>query len=315
MTTFFIDLWQDLREKRLWPVAVGLLAATAAIPLLLFKPASDAAPSTPTTTNAGPREALPVVSVETGPSRGSNLATFKEKNPFKPMKDLAKEADAAQSDSGTSNAAASGSAASGGSGTGSGSTGSGSSDSGSGSTSTPPGFDPSGPRVQWFRYAADFQFGVPGKEKTYNKADTFTLLPSKTKPVVVYMGVTDDHKHAQFFVSDEGFTAGGEGSCNKGSSCRFITLSLADTDDEMTFTSLDGELTYNLKLTDIQRENLSTGKTTGDTSGDPAGKKLGKSLAAGAGDVVDAAGSAGAAAEPLLPGVPVSGGAVARESK
>ncbi len=27
MTTFFIDLWQDLREKRLWPVAVPGVAA------------------------------------------------------------------------------------------------------------------------------------------------------------------------------------------------------------------------------------------------------------------------------------------------
>ena len=27
MTTFFLDLWHDLREKRLWPVAAGLAVA------------------------------------------------------------------------------------------------------------------------------------------------------------------------------------------------------------------------------------------------------------------------------------------------
>ena len=53
MTTFFIDLWHDLREKRLWPVAVGLLAAIVAVPAILFKPASDAAPPVNVTPNTG----------------------------------------------------------------------------------------------------------------------------------------------------------------------------------------------------------------------------------------------------------------------
>ena len=66
MTTFFIDLWQDLREKRLWPVAVGLLAAIVAVPVILFKPASDAAPpSIAAAQKAGAAPTLPVVTVGT----------------------------------------------------------------------------------------------------------------------------------------------------------------------------------------------------------------------------------------------------------
>ena len=29
MNAFFLDLWHDLKQKRLWPVAVALLAAIA----------------------------------------------------------------------------------------------------------------------------------------------------------------------------------------------------------------------------------------------------------------------------------------------
>ena len=44
MKAFALDLWHDLREKRLWPVAVLLLAALVAVPVLLAKPADDPGP-------------------------------------------------------------------------------------------------------------------------------------------------------------------------------------------------------------------------------------------------------------------------------
>ena len=44
MKVFALDLWQDLREKRLWPVALLLLAALVAVPVLLAKPAEDPGP-------------------------------------------------------------------------------------------------------------------------------------------------------------------------------------------------------------------------------------------------------------------------------
>src|SRR4051794_2016670 len=125
MTTFFIDLWHDLREKRLWPVAVGLLAAIVAVPVILFKPASDAAPPAATTPKTGAANTLPVVAVESGPTVGSKLEAFDEKNPFKPMRDLAKDPASDTSDGGGSGDATpggSGSAGGAGGGSGSGST-------------------------------------------------------------------------------------------------------------------------------------------------------------------------------------------------
>ena len=65
MTTFFLDLWQDLREKRLWPVAAGLAVAIVALPVALVKPASSPSPS-----SAPPSEPqaakLPAVSLDQG---------------------------------------------------------------------------------------------------------------------------------------------------------------------------------------------------------------------------------------------------------
>ncbi|HEX8051982.1 MAG TPA: hypothetical protein VF517_03255, partial [Thermoleophilaceae bacterium] len=80
MTTFLLDIWHDLREKRLWPVAVALLAAIVAIPAVLIKPAEtpqvDAAPPSATTA------ALPTVASDPSIVDGSNLDAFDIKDPF-----------------------------------------------------------------------------------------------------------------------------------------------------------------------------------------------------------------------------------------
>ena len=45
MKIFMLDLWSDLREKRLWLVAVVLLLGLVAVPVILAKPAEE--PSAP----------------------------------------------------------------------------------------------------------------------------------------------------------------------------------------------------------------------------------------------------------------------------
>ena len=45
MKIFLLDLWHDLREKRLAPVAVVLLLGLVAVPVLLAKPAEDPGPA------------------------------------------------------------------------------------------------------------------------------------------------------------------------------------------------------------------------------------------------------------------------------
>jgi hypothetical protein len=316
MTTFFVDLWHDLREKRLWPVAVGLLAAIVAIPVVLFKPAS--APSTPAAVvpPKSATETLPVVAVDAGPTEGSRLEAFNQKNPFKPMKDLAKQAPTANPSSSSSSSSGGSSSSSAGMSSGSSSS-SGTSSSSGGSSSggstttggTTPSTTPSAPSVQWFHYTADFSFGAPGATKKFKSAASFTLLPDNQHPTIVFIGVADNHKSAVFFISDPAFTGAGEGKCNaNGAACRFITLDLTDSGNEENFASADGSLSYDLKLLAIHKENLST-----DSSGNPkpAPKSNGKTLeATGAG-----VSAATQTSEGVLPSLIAGGPGFARSQK
>src|SRR4051812_6232512 len=164
MSTLFLDLIQDLREKRLWPIAVALLAATAAGPLVLSKPASSH-PVTDTATGAttGP-QGLPVVNVSTGSGDPSKLNEFAEKNPFKPMSALKKDASAGAATPG------SGSSGSGGGGAGSPGTAGGSGGSGGGGGAT--GGTPSGggggtvdTSRKFYAFHVNVQFGPRGHAK------------------------------------------------------------------------------------------------------------------------------------------------------
>jgi hypothetical protein len=313
MTSFFIDVWHDLREKRLWPAAVALLAAIVAVPVVLFKPASDAAPPTTATPHGKPGPTLPVVHVDGGPLMGSHLEAFSasEKNPFKPMKDLAKTSG---SSAGAAPSSPAGGGASGGS-TPSGASGGGPAGSagGSGSAGSTGGTPSSGgstsaptSTTKWFHYVADFSFGKSGeKAETFKAKAAYTLLPDEKTPVVVFLGLSADHKTALFFIDDPAFDAQGEGDCIGTKTCQFVTLSLSETGDEETFSSLDGSTSYDLKLLDIRRESLGTGTqpTTPTTSKKPNGK-----AAADAGAGVAAA--ANTTSEAALPAVFVDGAGV-----
>jgi hypothetical protein len=255
MTTFFIDLWQDLREKRLWPIAVGLLAATAAVPALLFKPASPPAPQPPLpTASQGPR--LPVVSVDSGPVEGSDLAQFSSKNPFIPLSALQAQGGAPSASQTSASPAASPTVPPAGAGSSTPSVSqsqAGTSGGGSG-TSTPSGTPtPSGTStVRWFHYTADVKFGVSGKLKTLKGISSLKILPNSKQPVVVFMGVTTDGARALFFVADPTYTASGKGICNvSGYACRFVTLTSSRNSE--TFRSIDGKTTYKLQLLKINQ--------------------------------------------------------------
>jgi hypothetical protein len=79
MTTILKDILTDLREKRLWPLALILLAALVAVPLLLAKGQSRQVAANPApTVPAAP--GLPVVSAQTTPAH-SHL-TGPARDPF-----------------------------------------------------------------------------------------------------------------------------------------------------------------------------------------------------------------------------------------
>ena len=283
--TFFLDLWHDLRDKRLWPVAVGLLAAAVAIPVIMLKPAG--APTAPpvVASNSDQAETLPAVNVDIAPTHGSKLETFSTRNPFKPLSDLQKEDTPAAettgstgSDSGSGDSTG-GSSSSGGSSLGGGSSAPSGDSSGGTSPTTPTTPSNGGGGLKWYRYSVDVKFGTPDAFKTLKAVPRLGALPDENTPAVVFMGVTDDGAHAVFYVSDGSLTADGEGACSDEKNCKIVTLGLDGGSDEETFTSSDGSVEYDLQLLKIHRESMDApqgaAKQAEPTSDAPSAKKIG----------------------------------------
>jgi len=248
-----------------------------------------------------------VVHVDGGPLMGSHLEAFSasEKNPFKPMKDLAKttpDTSGAASTTPAGGGSAGGSTSSAG-----GSGGAGSGGGTSGSTGSTGGGTPSGgttshttKTTEWFHYVADFTFGKTGeKPQTFKAKASYTLLPDEKTPVVVFLGLSDDHKTALFFLTDPGYDAQGEGKCLGTGTCQFVTLSLSDSGDEENYSAKDGSTSYDLQLLDIRRENLGSGSQPA-TPSTPSTPKNGKAAAAAGAGVATAANIASEAALPAV---------------
>src|SRR3954467_1561064 len=122
MQVFLLDLWQDLREKRLAPVAVVLLLGLVAVPVLLAKPAKTPGPAPVVAAPKKDPDAAKLAAltkVKLGDEqigKGSTLGVFDPDNPFHVPKSRLKKEDA----TGTSTGPGSGTTTSGGTGTGSG---------------------------------------------------------------------------------------------------------------------------------------------------------------------------------------------------
>jgi hypothetical protein len=299
MQSFLLDLWSDLRAKRLWPVAALLAIAIAAIPFTLVKkqqPAPSPSPATSSTQGQTQTVKLPSVSLDTTAGEvPSKLQSFDTKrNPFKPLRDISKAASTSDTtktvDLGASPKSSSSSSSSSSSGSGSSSSSSGGSSSSSGGSGSSSGGSSSGtgsstgsvvgPQVTYYTYRADISFGKPGHEKTIKSVEKFSFLGDAKAPAAVYMGITDDTKYAVFAIDIAGFGVAGEGTCKPADdNCQFVYLGVGDSVNETTITSLDGSETYNLKLLKIKRVTLDP-KTVESTplSNDtaPTGKSSGK---------------------------------------
>jgi hypothetical protein len=279
MHNFLLDLWHDLREKRLWPVAVLLVGALVAVPFVLLEKGQPApATPAPTATQGQPAaDKVPTITLdEVAAKAPSNLTEFakSQRNPFIPLKDLpAKDPGEGVTISRGTPEKASGTGTGSGSDTGSKpATGTGGTGGGAGSYV--------GPKTTYFAYKADIRFGAPGKEKTMKQVDAFTLLGDEKDPAAMFMGITDDHAYAVFAVDTTRYESNGEHECKPSEDrCEFVYLKIDADANETTLTSLDGLTTYNLELLAIKRvvleksdvENVPTEAKKTDDSG--AGKR------------------------------------------
>jgi hypothetical protein len=257
MNKLVLELWHDLRAKRLWPVALALVLGLVAIPVVLKKDSSSPAPATPAAaagTTAADNASKAVVVADSGSTGSSTLGVFNKKNPFKPDKAVIaaahpETAPAPKASSGTSPSSGAGDTAppaSGGGNSGGGSTG--------GSTPAQPTQpqQPKGP----FAYTVDVKFGKRGDTRLHHNVQKLDVLPNQNNPLLIFMGVNTAGDTA-VFLTDTSLKAAGEGSCKpNGNTCSFLYLKL-DKDkntEDLSALAADGSGTeYTLTLVAIHK--------------------------------------------------------------
>jgi hypothetical protein len=242
---FFNSIVRDLRERKLWPVAVALLVAIVAVPLLLSKSTTPRAPSATTASAAAnPATAVPAVNVSSASSQ--TRLTGHAHDPFAQQKSpklaaaLAAATGLATSAPGTSATAAAANGATGGTGssgaTGSagatGSTGStGSSTVSGGSTPTTPSSSGGGAKPAPAGLSATESYRVQlamtkpdGGLDTIDPLERLSVLPSSQQPLLVELGVLKGG-HQVLFAVEPTAVLSGPGTCTPAPvDCEILSL-------------------------------------------------------------------------------------------
>src|ERR687896_2505762 len=295
MKNLVLDLRHDLRAKRLWPVAVVLLAGIVAVPFVLAKKAEEPAVAPPAPAAEaeapkadGPAELAQVKLEELGQGTGSSLSALKDpSNPYAPPRKVLEKISAEADGSGAPAEGGSGSDAtvnggslgggasadeapadtgSGGAGGGStsgGDTGGGIGDTGetgdtgdTGDTPAPPVDGGEKTTTVNYTYVADVTFRANNRRRKIKAMEKLDILPDRANPLLIFLGVTENAGNAVFLV-DSTLAAAGEGTCKpSNSNCAFLYLGPGS---EHEFTNDEGD-SYTLRVDEIRRVKLDDGK-------------------------------------------------------
>jgi hypothetical protein len=282
-----LELWYDLLEKRLWPVAAVLLVGLVAVPVVLSKPAEQppAAPSSSADSTPAPNErgslAAMVKLAETDAGSGSPLDVFDPGDPFRPPSAVIRGADGgtdeAASEAGPSDTSSDTSTSGGGDGS-TDVTGGGGGGGEPGGTTDPgdTGGSDGGKTTTEYRYVIDATFTANGRKRKIKGMERLDILPSEASPLLVFLGVSSDAGNAVFLV-DSTLEAAGEGKCKPSATeCAFVYLGPGS---EHEFTTEEGD-SYTLRIDQIRKVKVdnsagssreqSTGKTAKAAVGVPS---------------------------------------------
>ena len=271
MKIFMLDLWHDLKEKRLWPVAVVLLAALVAVPVLLAKPSSAPSSAPPVVKASGPKPDVlkQLAKVKLGedvPGDGSTLGVFDPGDPFKPPKGAIKKTDDGSSDKPSSGIEPSPT------GPGGGDTGG---DLGGGTTPAPGGTPDTGggttTTTTAYKYVVDLTFRANGHTRRVKGMEKLEMLPNQNSPLLIFMGVTPKGSDAVFLV-DSTLEAAGEGKCRPSESeCAFALIGAGS---EYMFTDDRGD-TYTIRIDEIRKVKVGAGASGAKVRGAKARASVG----------------------------------------
>lgn len=278
MKTFVANLWADLREKRLWPVAVLLLAALVAVPVVLKKSSEQPPPTEPVAAQPRsapePKELKGLASVKLEGADigdGSSLDTFDPANPFRPPESVIKQSEdqsgevitqadevtlsdeTVQSDAGgagtTSGEGGTGGGTGGDTGGDTGGHGDGA-DDGSGDRTTT--------ETTQYTYVLDVTFVSNGRRRKIKGMERLDMLPSAASPLLLFLGASTDGGNAVFLV-DSTLQTAGEGKCKPSpSECAFLHLGAGS---EHMFTNEDGD-SYTLRVDQIRTVKVDDGASS-----------------------------------------------------
>jgi hypothetical protein len=259
------DTWRGLVERRLWPVALLLLGAALALPVVLGKSAEEAPPATPVAGEAAgddPSQSIVTLAAAEQREAGRDVVGVR-KDPFRPHKPAT--GDGSLPDDGASGGgggggggavATGGGGAGGGGGSwldslgaldspgssggaagcsmpagGGGDTGVTPGAGGGGNPSTPGAPSrPSAPKKLYEVATISVRFGSSdGSDRKRMNVRRLTALPNVADPALVYLGLKRDNKTAVFLV-DEAATVQGDGRCLPSpQNCETVLLTVGDT--------------------------------------------------------------------------------------
>jgi hypothetical protein len=225
--SFIQGIVSDFRTKRLWPVALALVAALIAVPVLLSSSSNSSSPvaGLPQPGATGPAAtALPAVSVSSTPTY--SRLSGRGRDPFSQPRQTASKTSAT-----TAPTTASGTAGSTGSGTSTTSSGAGVSTT-STTTTTPTITVPTGPphpaptgltASQSYRVTLSITNSAGGVD-TIDPLQRLTILPSQRRPMLVELGVLKGGQRVLFAVQP-GAVLSGPGTCTPGPiDCEILSL-------------------------------------------------------------------------------------------
>jgi hypothetical protein len=237
---FLADLYYDLRDRRLLPLIALVVVAIAAVPILLGSDVEEPAlpPAAGAALESSTANASKLTVVEATPGLRDYKKRLKDRSPSDPFEQQYTEP--AGGGSSSSEGASAGSTG--------GSSGESPAveveESGSEVVETTPstggssggGVDPESPGLHFFAFRPDIRFGVAGSDDLtfYRELPAGKVLPEK-KPVIAFVGVSDDGKRAAFEVSREVAVVRGDGRCIGGNqNCSLLTLSAGQAVDLIT---------------------------------------------------------------------------------
>jgi hypothetical protein len=268
MKLFLIDLWADLRERRLWPVAVLLVVGLVAVPLVVANPARDPQPQGPDPAEQAKLAKPPgveVVAAKNDAGAGSALDLFDPRDPFRPPQKVVDASEPKEAPSGGGGGA--GAADKGSTDGSSGGTPSSGGDTGGGSA--PPTTAPKPPvvKTEQYAYVVDLFFRSGERTRHIKSFRRLGFLPSEQNPLLLFLGVSQDLNNAVFLV-DSTLEAHGEGSCKpQGDKCSLLYLGAGELH---YFTEEDGD-TYALQVDQIRRVKVSGRASAKGSSKRPQG--------------------------------------------